>query len=176
MDVVDPGGLNAPPEVLEREAQLQALLSSNDSLPPADDISDEEIDELMESAMNSKADYIPTKAYMPQKSRDPLVMLSEVLQYHGERKEVKIHTPIGVITLRALHVCVNQHSVGMILSKDDTNIQPEFGSELELTIDGRKLTVIYGGGFFTFNRIPITFLSFFRVANEDEEDEEVTPI
>jgi len=82
-----------------------------------------------------------------------------------------VDTPIGRIVLKALHVSINQNGVGMILSKDDMHIEPQFGAELSIEVDSRPMKVIYGGGLFTFNKIPVTFLSFFRVT-EDEQPEE----
>jgi len=173
-DAVDPKVMNTPPEVREREQKLKELLMSNDALPPVEDMSDNEIDIALQE-FESKREELhdpPVRGIPMESKKDPLEMFSEVLRSNGDKKSVHIHTSIGTIVLRALHVCINQHSVGLILSKDDTNIQPEFGSELEMTIDGRNFTVIYGGGFFTFNRIPVTFLSFFRVSNNTEEQEE----
>jgi len=160
---------NAPDSVKVREQQKAALLSGDDSLPPTEDMTAAEIDTVTATATAAPAptskDWDWPQSPAPP-NNDPLGMFAEVLAQFGDHREVRVHTPIGVISLRALHVCVNQHSVGLILNKNDMHIEPKFGSELTIEIDERPMTVIYGGGLFTFNKIPVTFLSFFRVTEE----------
>lgn len=167
--MIDPQPQNAPPEVKERAAQLNALLSSDDSLPPDDDMSMAEKEEVA-GVLASTGPLGPTPAHLMRPVyNDPLQAFSEALVDYGDSKEVKIHTPIGVITLRALHVSINNYGVGLILNKKDMILEPAFGSELTLEVGGRPMNVVYAGGLFTFNKIPVTFLSFLRITEQNEE-------
>ena len=175
--MIDPRPENAPVEVQEREARKKALMmsSDHDDLPPEDDMTEEEKDAVNNpipdtASMMAK---IPVPVQMPS---DPLTAFATLLKDYGEHKEVRVNTPIGHIVLRALHVCINQTSIGMILKKDDMHIEPTFGSELEIEVDGRPMNVIYGGGLFTFKKIPVTFLSFFRVSEDSDSTGEEDPL
>jgi hypothetical protein len=163
---VDPKPENTPPEVVEREARRQALLRSqdNEDLPP---------DEDMDTDVRERNAKTPTlAAQKPIGTVDPLLAFADLLKTYGEPKQVKIFTPIGSIVLKALHVSINATSVGIILSKDDMHLEPAFGTEFNIEIDGRAMTVIYGGGLFTFRRIPVIFLSFFVVTADPSALEE----
>ena len=167
---------NTPLEVQRREAQKYALMMSSDAyaaLPPDDDLSAEEKDAIKEQEKGiPQQPLFTTSTPLP---RDPLTAFAELLKTYGEHREVRVHTPIGAIVLRALHVCVNKTSIGLVLSKDDIQIELTIGSELSIEIAGRPMTVIYGGGLFTFNKIPVIFLSFFRVSEDsDSADTEET--
>ena len=136
------------------------------ALPPDADLSDvERVQNLAKLIPESSSTVNPFPI-----SKDPLEIFSSLLREYGEHKDVRVHTSIGVITLKALHVSINATGVGLILAKDDTQIEPAFGTELTLEIDKQTLEVIYGGGLFTFKQIPVTFLSFFRVQNKDDKD------
>lgn len=174
---IDPRPENAPLEVQQREAQKMALMMSADNhseLPPDDDLSDEE-KSILESGPVSPTHPKMRPGEIPRQQamlpRDPLEAFSELLKNYGDHQEIKVYTPIGSIVLRALHVSVNQTSVGMILNKDDVRIEPTFGSELLIEVGGRQMNVIYGGGLFTFKKIPVTFLSFFRVSEDSDSSD-----
>jgi hypothetical protein len=159
---IDPRHDSAPPEVRVREAQKLALLmSADDALPPEEDLTQEEIQSML-----------PPRPLVVPLAQDPLQSFSEILKRYGDHSDVRVNTPIGVIVLKALHVSINQTGVGIILSKDDMQLEPAFGSELLLEIDGRAFPVIYGGGLFTFKKIPVTFLSFFRLTKPEETAQE----
>jgi hypothetical protein len=161
---IDPRTDNAPQMVRVREQQKLKLMTTDAddaALPPDTDLSDvERVQHLPKS--------IPNAAFTST-SKDPLEIFSSLLKEYGEHKDVRVRTSIGVITLKALHVSINPTGVGLILSKDDTQIEPAFGTELTLEIEKQTLEVIYGGGLFTFKQIPVTFLSFFRVNTPEEK-------
>lgn len=166
---IDPRLENTPQAVRAREQQKMKLMTSTEddaALPPDADLSD--VERVQNLAKPMPESNLAPNAFSINK--DPLEIFSSLLREYGEHKDVRVRTPIGVITLKALHVSVNATGVGLILAKDDTQIEPAFGTELILEIDKQTMEVIYGGGLFTFKQIPVTFLSFFRVQSKEDKD------
>lgn len=101
---------------------------------------------------------------MPNK--DPVQMLSDYLEQTTAREEIKIVGPFGKLGFKALNVSITDFGVAFIIKKDAIQFEPNINTELTIQYRGQDYSVIYAGGFFTFPKIPFTFVSFLRVQPE----------
>jgi hypothetical protein len=98
--------------------------------------------------------------------RDPVQMLSDYLEQTPAKEEVKIVGPFGKLGFKALNVSITEFGVAFIIKRDAIQFEPNINTELTIQYRGQDYSVIYAGGFFTFPKIPFTFVSFLRIQTE----------
>jgi hypothetical protein len=96
-------------------------------------------------------------------NKDPVQMLSDYLEQTPAREEIKIMGPFGKLGFKALNVSITDFGVAFIIKKDAIQFEPNINTELTIQYRGHDYSVIYAGGFFTFPKIPFTFVSFLRI-------------
>lgn len=104
--------------------------------------------------------------YKERIKKDPVQMLSEYLEQTPAKSEIKIISPFGKLGFKALNVSITEFGVAFIIKKDAIQFEPNINTELTIQYQGQDYSVIYAGGFFTFPKIPFTFVSFLRVQPE----------
>lgn len=133
------------------------------------------IDNFVDEIMNDTETYEDPEAIMPAANineykerikKDPVQMLSEYLEQTPAKAEVKIVGPFGKLGFKALNVSITEFGVAFIIKKDAIQFEPNINTELTIQYQGQDYSVIYAGGFFTFPKIPFTFVSFLRVQTE----------
>jgi len=97
---------------------------------------------------------------------DPVQMLTSYLEQTPAKEELKIVGPFGKIGFKALNVSITDYGVAFIIKKDAIQFEPNINTELTIQYRGQDYSVIYAGGFFTFPKIPFTFVSFLRIQND----------
>jgi hypothetical protein len=109
-----------------------------------------------------------TRAYKERVmvSKDPVQMFSAYLEQTTAHEEIKIVSPFGKIGFKALNVSITDFGVAFMIKKDAIQFEPNINTELTIQYLGQDYSVIYAGGFFTFPKIPFTFVSFLRVQPE----------
>lgn len=107
-----------------------------------------------------------TRSYKEQIKKDPVQMLSEYLEQTQAKEELKIVGPFGKIGFKALNVSITDFGLAFIIKKDAIQFEPNINTELTIQYRGQDYSVIYAGGFFTFPKIPFTFVSFLRIQND----------
>jgi len=109
-----------------------------------------------------------TRAYKERAvlNKDPVQMLSDYLEQSTAREEIKIVGPFGKLGFKALNVSITDFGVAFIIKKDAIQFEPNINTELTIQYRGQDYSVIYAGGFFTFPKIPFTFVSFLRIQPE----------
>jgi hypothetical protein len=109
-----------------------------------------------------------TRAYKERAmlNKDPVQMLSDYLEQTTAQEEIKIVSPFGKLGFKALNVSITDFGVAFIIKKDAIQFEPNINTELTIQYRGQDYSVIYAGGFFTFPKIPFTFVSFLRVQPE----------
>jgi hypothetical protein len=96
---------------------------------------------------------------------DLVQMLTSYLEQTPAKEELKIVGPFGKIGFKSLNVSITDYGVAFIIKKDAIQFEPNINTELTIQYRGQDYSVIYAGGFFTFPKIPFTFVSFLRVEN-----------
>jgi hypothetical protein len=96
-------------------------------------------------------------------SKDPVQMFSEYLEKTTAREEIKIVGPFGKLGFKALNVSITDFGIAFMIKKDAIQFEPNINTELTIQYLEQDYSVIYAGGFFTFPKIPFTFVSFLRV-------------
>ena len=133
------------------------------------------IDNFVDEIMSDTETYEDPEAIMPAANineykerikKDPVQMLSEYLEQTPAKAEVKIVGPFGKLGFKALNVSITEFGVAFIIKKDAIQFEPNINTELTIQYQGQDYSVIYAGGFFTFPKIPFTFVSFLRVQTE----------
>lgn len=104
--------------------------------------------------------------YKERIKKDPVQMLAEYLEQTPAKSEIKIISPFGKLGFKALNVSITEFGVAFIIKKDAIQFEPNINTELTIQYQGQDYSVIYAGGFFTFPKIPFTFVSFLRVQPE----------
>ena len=99
-------------------------------------------------------------------TKDPMHMLVDYLEATPAKEEVKIIGEFGRIGFKAVNVSINEFGVAFIIKKDAIQFEPNINTPLKVNYRGQDYDVIYAGGFFTFPKIPFTFVSFLRVTGE----------
>jgi hypothetical protein len=99
-------------------------------------------------------------------SKDPIQMLASYLEQTPAKEDLKIVGPFGKLGFKALNVSITDFGVAFIIKKDAIQFEPNINTELTIQYRGQDYSVIYAGGFFTFPKIPFTFVSFLRVQPE----------
>lgn len=107
-----------------------------------------------------------TRSYKEQIKKDPVQMLSEYLEQTQAKEELKIVGPFGKIGFKALNVSITDFGLAFIIKKDAIQFEPNINTDLTIQYRGQDYSVIYAGGFFTFPKIPFTFVSFLRIQND----------
>lgn len=103
---------------------------------------------------------------LPITNKDPMHMLVDYLEATPAKEEVKIIGAFGRIGFKAVNVSINEFGVAFIIKKDAIQFEPNINTPLKVNYRGQDYDVIYAGGFFTFPKIPFTFVSFLRVTGE----------
>lgn len=98
--------------------------------------------------------------------RDPVQMLADYLEQTPAKEEVRIVGPFGRLGFKALNVSITEFGVAFIIKRDAIQFEPNINTELTIQYRGQDYSVIYAGGFFTFPKIPFTFVSFLRIQTE----------
>lgn len=108
-----------------------------------------------------------TRAYKERRmvNTDPVQMLTSYLEQTPAKEELKIVGPFGKLGFKALNVSITDYGIAFIIKKDAIQFEPNINTELTIQYRGQDYSVIYAGGFFTFPKIPFTFVSFLRVEN-----------
>jgi hypothetical protein len=130
------------------------------------DESEEEITDTSYQESETIDDMETTNPYTEKIKKDPVQMLSEYLEQTPAKSEIKIISPFGKLGFKALNVSITEFGVAFIIKKDAIQFEPNINTELTIQYQGQDYSVIYAGGFFTFPKIPFTFVSFLRVQPE----------
>ena len=96
--------------------------------------------------------------------RSSLDILASYLDNAPAREEVKLTGTFGKLTFKAINVSINDFGVAFIVKKDAMIFEPNIETTLVVTYKGKDYNVIYAGGFFTFAKMPFTFVSFLKVS------------
>ena len=131
-----------------------------------DEDMDGEAADSYEAAGNARVTSSSFQAAQHATKKDPVQMLSEYLEHTPAKEEVKIVGPFGKLGFKALNVSVTEFGVAFIIKKDAIQFEPNINTELTIQYRGQAYSVIYAGGFFTFPKIPFTFVSFLRIQSE----------
>lgn len=123
------------------------------------EITEEENAELQQQA------FVPLSQLRPVPDRDPAQMLGDYLAQTPAREEVKVIGPFGKLGFKAVNVSITDFGVAFIIRKDAIQFEPNLNTDLIIQYRGQDYSVVYAGGFFTFPKIPFTFVSFIRVTN-----------
>lgn len=103
---------------------------------------------------------------------DTLQAISAFLEAQPAREDIKIVGNFGRLSFRATNVSINEFGVAFIVKKDAIQFEPNINTELKVIYKGVNYNVIYAGGFFTFHKIPFTFVSFLRIQDCKDSDKE----
>jgi hypothetical protein len=153
--------------------ELPSMTTQNNLAYIVDDI--EEVDFTGEPEEDNDTNYQDsetigamevTNPYTEKIKKDPVQMLSEYLEQTPAKSEIKIVSPFGKLGFKALNVSITEFGVAFIIKKDAIQFEPNINTELTIQYQGQDYSVIYAGGFFTFPKIPFTFVSFLRVQPE----------
>ena len=96
----------------------------------------------------------------------PLHAVVRYLESIPSREDVVITASLGKITFKALNVSITDYGVAFIVKKDAMQFEPHINATLKFTYKGQDYDVVYAGGFFTFDKMPFTFVSFLRVTEQ----------
>ena len=94
--------------------------------------------------------------------KDAAQLLVEYLEQTAAKEDIKIVGPFGKIGFKAINVSVTDFGVAVIIKKDAIQFEPNINTDLIIQYRGQDYSVVYAGGFFTFPKIPFTFVSFIR--------------
>jgi hypothetical protein len=124
-------------------------------------------DEVIEQDPDAMGPMEETRAHKERSTlkKDPVQMLAEYLESTQAKEDVKIIGPFGKLGFKAVNVSITEFGVAFIIKKDAIQFEPNINTELTINYRGQDYSVIYAGGFFTFPKIPFTFVSFLRVSN-----------
>lgn len=100
--------------------------------------------------------------------KDPLDAISAYLTIAADNEDISILGSFGKLTFKAAHVCINSYGVAFIVKKDAMQFEPNVNTELTIIYRQKHISVLYAGGFFTFDKIPFTFISFMRITEEND--------
>lgn len=156
--------------------ELPVMTTQENVAYPSDEVEESEFAENTEEE-TSDANYQDPDAIGPMEetraykeramlNKDPVQMLSDYLEQTTAREEIKIVGPFGKLGFKALNVSITDFGVAFIIKKDAIQFEPNINTELTIQYRGQDYSVIYAGGFFTFPKIPFTFVSFLRVQPE----------
>lgn len=93
-------------------------------------------------------------------------VLASYLDSAPAKEEVKLTGSFGKLTFKAINVSINDFGVAFIVKKDAMVFEPNIETTLVITYRGKDYNVIYAGGFFTFAKMPFTFVSFLKVSED----------
>jgi hypothetical protein len=152
------------------------VLSIQDNVVYSSDI-DEDKDVLDELESNEESEMSTSEVYQDPDDIGPMeetrtykerrmVNADPVLEQTPAKEELKIVGPFGKIGFKALNVSITDYGVAFIIKKDAIQFEPNINTELTIQYRGQDYSVIYAGGFFTFPKIPFTFVSFLRLQND----------
>jgi hypothetical protein len=139
------------------------------SLPAESDDADAQIerqdymhDEAMEDSTMALGP-APVKSEQKMNFNNSLEALSEYLGKQPSREDVKIIGDFGRLAFKAVNVSINEYGVAFIVRKDAFQFEPNLNTSLKVLYKEVEYNVVYAGGFFTFDKMPFTFVSFIRV-------------
>ena len=99
----------------------------------------------------------------PLAFKDPMHALAAYLESMPGNEEIKVIGDFGKIGFKVTHVSINDFGVAFIIKKDAIQFEPKMEATLKIVYRGQEYNVVYAGGFFTFVKMPFTFVSFIRV-------------
>ncbi|MEN6624146.1 MAG: hypothetical protein ABFD50_21690 [Smithella sp.] len=132
---------------------------------PYDDAEDE--DTLVD--VDEEQNEPPARTFIHENAdarRDPLHLLASYMEQTPATEDVKVFGEFGKLGFKAINVSITEYGIAFIIRKDVILFEPKLSSELTVNYRGKDYSVIYAGGFFTFPKIPFTFVSFLRVQSE----------
>ncbi len=94
----------------------------------------------------------------------PMQALSDYLEVQPSKEEIKILGDFGKLSFKAVNVSINEFGVAFIVRKDAFQFEPNINTNLKVLYKDTEYDVVYAGGFFTFAKMPFTFVSFLRIA------------
>lgn len=101
----------------------------------------------------------------PPSFRNTIHAVSEFLESTKATEDVQIICAFGKLTFKALHVSLNDYGIAFIVKKDAFQFEPNLNTSLKIVYKDIEYTVVYAGGFFTFDKMPFTFVSFLNVTD-----------
>ena len=152
------GGVETPIGSVRNKIERARLATSDD---PEDILEDAAIPEDEEDE-----DAISVAVSSPSADRGSPDVLASYLDSAPAREEVKLTGTFGKLTFKAINVSINDFGVAFIVKKDAMVFEPNIETTLVVTYKGKDYNVIYAGGFFTFAKMPFTFVSFLKVNEE----------
>lgn len=109
---------------------------------------------------------LPHTAHTYSIPKNPLELIADAITHIDAKHRVEVQGPFGKITFRAIHVSTNDHGLAFIIHKDQMSWEPNVGQKLQIRCDGQSHNVVYAGGYFTFQQMPFTFLSFIKYSED----------
>jgi hypothetical protein len=177
----DPG---AEPSKLRSKKEEKEKLKKGMSIT-SDVISDDEaVEAFLEVSAQADAESIDreiennwiqrqqTDRVQDFKRMNPLEQIAEALRMIEQKETIEVLGPFGKISFKAMHASVNEHGIAFIILKDHMSWEPNVKQELKIRLRGDTYNVIYVGGYFTFKQMPFIFLSFLKLDNDDEQNEQ----
>lgn len=107
----------------------------------------------------------------PHIKKTPIELLGEAIQQLDAKELVEIHGPFGRIQFRAMHISSNDYGLAFIVSKEHMTYEPSINTQLIIKYGGQAFNVVYAGGYFTFRRMPFTFISFIKITESSNDNE-----
>lgn len=95
---------------------------------------------------------------------NPMQALSSYLESQPSREDIKITGDFGKLSFKAVNVSINDFGVAFIVRKDAFQFEPNINTNLKVIYKDAEYDVVYAGGFFTFAKMPFTFVSFLRIS------------
>ena len=142
---------------------------SYSNLANDDDEEEADIDEYMGSGDTRDTTNITGDKIMPSPPppsfRNTIHAVSEFLESTKATEDVQIICAFGKLTFKALHVSLNDYGIAFIVKKDAFQFEPNLNTSLKIVYKDIEYTVVYAGGFFTFDKMPFTFVSFLNVTD-----------
>lgn len=157
-------GIELPVMVTHENVAYDSEDDTQDNYIDDDNTDGSETHEHQDS--DAMTDVYNTRMYKEQIKKDTVQMLSEHLEQTPAKEELKIVGPFGKIGFKALNVSITDFGLAFIIKKDAIQFEPNINTELIIQYEGQDYSVIYAGGFFTFPKIPFTFVSFLRIQND----------
>lgn len=156
------GAAVAPPSGSVRSRIERATLASPSS--PEDELDIDPESEVDDGTIDDSELPVHTAEPILTSDRSSLDILASYLDNAPAREEVKLTGTFGKLTFKAINVSINDFGVAFIVKKDAMIFEPNIETTLVVTYKGKDYNVIYAGGFFTFAKMPFTFVSFLKVS------------
>lgn len=187
---IDPALERTPPQVAAMRSFKEKLLSGhkvsasqfgivlpnsiNDThntqeteIPVSEEFLEKSLDEEFEPLPDIREEFTLNKVQEIKDigNKDAAQLLTEYLDTTAAREDVRIVGSFGKIGFKAVNVSVTDFGLAVIIKKDAILFEPNINTDLVINYKGKDYSVVYAGGFFTFPKMPFTFVSFLRVNN-----------